>query len=182
MFRRTRLLAAALVASSLGALAAEPAGGVGAGPEPAVVELPELTPAPEVPLTSAQITASRNYVINLTNIQRAQRGLPRLIWNAPLINACHAHANDMARMQRMTHTGSDGSNGGTRARRYGFSWSAWGENVAAGYTSSNAVVTAWMNSPGHRANMLSRSFTHIGVSLQRGNNNVIYFCMLLARH
>ena len=67
------------------------------------------------------------------------------------------------------------------ARRYGFSWSTWGENVAAGYTSSNAVVSAWMNSAGHRANMLSRNFTHIGVSLQRGNNNVIYYCMLVAR-
>ena len=132
-------------------------------------------------LSASQITASRNYIINLTNGQRAQRGLPRLTWNAPLINACHSHANDMARMQRLTHAGSNGSNGGTRARQYGFSWSAWGENVAAGYTSSNAVVSAWMNSPGHRANMLSRNFTHIGVSLQRGNNNVIYYCMLLAR-
>lgn len=137
--------------------------------------------APQTPLSSAQITASRNYIINLTNAQRTQRGLPRLIWSAPLINACHSHASDMARMQRLTHTGSNGSNGGTRARRYGFSWSTWGENIAAGYTSSNAVVSAWMNSAGHRANMLNRNFTHIGVSLQRGNNNVIYFCMLVAR-
>lgn len=158
------------------------AAGLLAGPVAAEARsTPELFIAPQAPLSSSQIQTMRNQAINLTNGQRAQRGLPRLTWNAALVNACHSHASDMARMQRMTHIGSNGSNGGTRARRYGFAWSAWGENVAAGYTSSNAVVSGWINSAGHRANMLSRNFTHIGVSLQRGNNNVIYWCLLVAR-
>ena len=127
------------------------------------------------------IIRSRTYIFGLSNIERSNRGLPRLAFSSALTNACQGHANDMAAMRRMTHIGSDGSNGGTRAIRRGFSWSAWGENVAAGYTSSQSLVAGWMNSAGHRANILSRTFTHMGVGLQRGSNNVNYFCMLLAR-
>ena len=161
------------------ALATLSAGTVALGPPasaaPAVAFL-----RPEGFSTEA-IIRSRTYIHGLTNNERSNRGLPRLAFSSALTNACQSHANDMAAMRRMTHAGSDGSSGGTRAIRYGFSWSAWGENVAAGYTSSQSLVAAWMNSTGHRANMLSTRFTHMGIGLQRGRNNVNYFCMLLAR-
>jgi uncharacterized protein YkwD len=64
-------------------------------------------------------------------------------------------------------------------RGLGYRWSAWGENVAMGYLTPRAVMRAWMNSPGHRANILSRSFRHIGV--RRSGNGTLYWTMDLAR-
>jgi uncharacterized protein YkwD len=140
----------------------------------------EVAIRPEA-LSREAIYRSRAYIHGLTNNERTSRGLPALAFSAALTNGCQVHANDMAAMRRLTHTGSDGSNGGVRARRYGFAWVAWGENIASGFTSSQSLVAAWMNSSGHRANILNRSFTHMGIGMQRGTNNVNYFCMLLAR-
>lgn len=173
--RRVRLIALVLWLTTAGGVS------VAVGP-PATASAPVagVLVSPEG-FSNEAIYRSRAYIFGLTNLERTNRGLPRLGFSGPLTNACQVHANDMAAMRRMTHTGSDGSNGGTRARRYGFAWSTWGENIAAGYTSSQSLVAAWMNSAGHRANILSRNFTYMGIGLQRGGNNVNYFCMLLAR-
>jgi uncharacterized protein YkwD len=61
------------------------------------------------------------------------------------------------------HTGSDGSSPGDRISRQGYSWTTFAENVGAGYASPAAVVQGWMNSSGHRANILNSSVRHIGV-------------------
>ncbi len=173
--RRVRLIALVLSLTTVSGVT------VAVGP-PAAAAAPVagLFVSPEG-FSNEAIYRSRTYIFGLTNLERTNRGLPRLGFSGPLTNACQVHANDMAAMRRMTHIGSDGSNGGTRARRYGFSWSAWGENIAAGYTSSQSLVAAWMSSAGHRANILSRNFTHMGIGLQRGSNNINYFCMVLAR-
>jgi uncharacterized protein YkwD len=65
----------------------------------------------------------------------------------------------------MSHTGSDGSSPGDRITRAGYTWSAYGENVAYGYATPEQVMNGWMNSPGHRANILNCSFKEIGVGL-----------------
>jgi uncharacterized protein YkwD len=83
-------------------------------------------------------------------------------------------------MQTMTHTGSDGSNAGTRIARAGFAAGAWGENVAAGYGSAASVVTGWMGSTGHRENILNGAFTQIGVGYALGSDGTPYWTMVLA--
>ena len=80
----------------------------------------------------------------------------------------------------MTHTGSDGSNAGDRIARAGFSAGTWGENVAAGYATAASVVDGWMNSSGHRANILDPSFTHIGVAVANAAEGTPYWTMVLA--
>lgn len=80
----------------------------------------------------------------------------------------------------MSHTGSDGSNAGTRIARAGFDASTWGENVAAGYTSAGSVVNGWMGSTGHRDNILDPSFTHIGVARAQASDGTVYWTMVLA--
>ena len=77
----------------------------------------------------------------------------------------------------MTHDGADGSSAGDRISAQGFSWSLWGENVAAGQPDCASVVGAWMGSDGHRANILNPALTSIGVGAVTGANGVVYWTM-----
>jgi hypothetical protein len=70
----------------------------------------------------------------------------------------------MATKNFFSHTGSDGTNAGQRANDAGYYWYTWGENIAAGYPTAQAVMNAWMNSPGHRANVLNPNFRDIGIA------------------
>jgi hypothetical protein len=71
----------------------------------------------------------------------------------------------MARHNRMSHYGSDGSNPAVRIRAAGYVWRTWGENVAYGYTTPATVMNGWINSPGHRANLLNPNFREIGIGI-----------------
>ena len=87
--------------------------------------LPMCAPAP-APTTQQQ-------VVNLTNARRADNGLAPLTMNSTLTAAAQAHAADQASVDTMSHTGTDGSDAGTRIVRSGYPVQAWGENVAGGY-------------------------------------------------
>jgi uncharacterized protein YkwD len=80
-----------------------------------------------------------------------------------LVAAAQMHSEDMACNNYFSHTGLDGSTVGGRSTRQGYGWSFVGENIGAGYSSPEAVVQGWMNSPGHRANILSPDYTEIGI-------------------
>lgn len=114
------------------------------------------------PDASAATFAER--VIELTNQERAKVGLPPLVSDPALNAAALAHSRDMAEHDFFSHTGSDGSSACGRMAAAGYSpiW-ACGENIAAGYSSPEEVVAAWMSSAGHRANILSPYYQHIGV-------------------
>ncbi len=106
---------------------------------------------------------SQSSMIFQVNVQRAGSGLPPLAWCPALGRASIAHSDDQAVHNTMTHTGSDGSDLSTRMARAGYNgWNTIGENVAAGYPSDSAVLYAWMMSPGHAANILNPSYTHMG--------------------
>jgi len=110
------------------------------------------------------VTTFEIKVFKLTNIERTNNGLSPLIWHNTLALAAHGHSMDMMLNNFMSHTGSDESNVGQRIERAGITnWKNWAENVAAGYTTPEAVVAGWMNSPGHRANILNTNVTHLGV-------------------
>jgi uncharacterized protein YkwD len=102
-------------------------------------------------------------VFTLLNQERTSRGIPALVNNNQLHNAAIRHSQDMACNNFVSHTGSDNSDPGDRITAAGYDYSTWGENVAAGYTSPSSVVDAWMDSTGHRANILNPNFTEIGI-------------------
>jgi len=138
--------------------------------------LPQCGPAPATaPASPAQ------QVVDQTNARRAQHGLPALAVNGALTNAAQAHSADQAGVNRMSHAGTDGSDVAARLDRVGFWYSAWAENVAAGYGNATAVVNGWMNSAGHRANILSGNVTHIGIGLAYSVNGTPYWTMDLGR-
>ncbi len=102
-------------------------------------------------------------VVDLTNAQRAQAGLPALKHNAKLSAAAYVHSRDMALNDYFNHTGSDRSKVTDRVSAQGYNYLNAGENIAAGYATPEAVVEGWMNSPGHRANILYPKVQEIGV-------------------
>lgn len=104
-----------------------------------------------------------NRVVELTNIERAKAGLQPLTLNLQLADAAQDHSNDMAKDDFFSHTGADGSTVATRVRASGYEYANAGENIAVGQTTAEQVVESWMNSPGHRANILNENFTEIGI-------------------
>jgi uncharacterized protein YkwD len=101
-------------------------------------------------------------LLQLTNAQRRQAGLPALRLSSQLGQAAQAHAQDMARNNIFSHTGSNGSSMVDRVKATGYSYSAIAENIAAGDPNPEATIRQWMNSPGHRRNILNRNYTEIG--------------------
>ena len=90
--------------------------------------------------------------------------VPALTWDLDLQDAAYSHSSDMANNNFMSHTGSDGSSPQDRIEATGYSWSTWAENVAAGQKDIDAVMTSWMNSPGHCKNIMNGSVTEMGAS------------------
>ncbi|KAG1704628.1 hypothetical protein DVH05_005556 [Phytophthora capsici] len=97
------------------------------------------------------------------NAQRAAQGLSPLCLNSKLMAASMGHSVDMASKNFMSHTGSDGSTMAQRVTAAGYKWTRVAENVAAGQVNVDAVMNSWMNSPGHRANILG-DYTMLGTA------------------
>jgi uncharacterized protein YkwD len=115
------------------------------------------------PAQGACPSSFEEQVVALVNVERVARKLAPLAHDERLLRAARRHASDMAAGNFLDHTGSDGSNAGQRIDDADYDWFTWGENIAFGYPNPASVVAAWMNSSGHRANILNPSFVHIGV-------------------
>jgi len=116
---------------------------------------------------SAALTVQQQ-VVQLVNAQRARAGCRALIVDARLARAALAHSADMAKRRYFSHTSLDGRTFVQRIRAQGYRGTRLGENIAAGYRTPSAVMTAWMKSPGHRANILNCRYTAIGVGYATG--------------
>ena len=91
-----------------------------------------------------------------------------LTWSTQLTQAAVAHSQDMVTNNFFSHTGSSGSTLSTRVDATGYTWSALGENIAAGYATVNIVMDGWMASDGHCANIMNANFTQIGMACIKG--------------
>jgi uncharacterized protein YkwD len=107
-----------------------------------------------------------------------------------LAKAANVHALNMARMNKslgdagaMQHTllGTTTPTPSDRLDLAGYNWTSYGENIAFGYPTAAAVVAGWMSSPNHRANILSRNVTQIGVSVAADANGDLYWCQDFGR-
>lgn len=111
------------------------------------------------------ITTDNDRILELVNSERTSRGLTALTRNTLLDIAATAHADDMSAGAFFSHTGSDGGSVSGRATAAGYPWTTIGENIAQGDLSPEAVMDLWMNSDGHRANILNATFTELGVGI-----------------
>ena len=136
-----------------------------------------ITFAQTVQMTESEVRAFEMSVFELTNIERINHGVRPLIWHETLASAARAHSADLMRNDIRGHTGSDGSTVRQRMERAGISnISGWSENISYGRRTPEAVVEGWMNSPGHRANILNAARTHLGVGfVQRPGGSTAQF-------
>jgi uncharacterized protein YkwD len=130
------------------------------------------------PLTERNLAGTADKVVELTNGERARAGLPPLVVDPLLAAAAQAHSTDMVARAFYSHTSPDGSQPWDRAAAAGSRRRTIGENIACGQRSPAEVVEGWMNSPGHRANILKPDFTHIGIGFAGGGQMGTYWTQL----
>jgi uncharacterized protein YkwD len=130
----------------------------------------EPTPSdtPQPPTSGGGTSSEEREVLDLTNQFREQQGCGPLRLNSALVEAAGKHASDMVRRHYMDHTNPDGQDPGDRMRAAGYNGSTWGENIAAGYSTAQKVMAAWMQSDGHRQNILNCKYTVIGIGYDPG--------------
>jgi uncharacterized protein YkwD len=115
-------------------------------------------------------------IFDLTNKARAKEKLPALRLNSVLTKAARAHSANQSRQEKMAHE-LDGKNPAQRIRESGYRAARGGENVAS-HTPGDmpeVIFDGWMNSPGHRANILSAGFTEIGIGVARSAKGNVYY-------
>jgi len=113
-------------------------------------------------------------VVRLVNVARADAGCRAVRVDARLATAARLHSEDMARQSYFSHTSLDGRTPWDRMRTQGYT-NGSGENIAAGYGTPAAVMAGWMNSSGHRANILNCSSAAIGVGIGKGGSYGTYW-------
>ncbi|WML50565.1 CAP domain-containing protein [Neobacillus sp. PS3-34] len=124
-------------------------------------------PAPNKSTTTQGISSFAQQVIDLTNVQRKKNGLPALKADVKLSGVAQKKSVDMEQNHYFSHTSPTYGSPFDMMRDFGVSYNAAGENIAMGQRTPQEVVTAWMNSEGHRKNILSPNFTHIGVGFDK---------------
>lgn len=110
-----------------------------------------------------EITAVEKEVARLVNVERAKNGLPALSYNWQLARVARIKSEDMRNNHYFSHTSPTYGSPFQMMRSFGISYTAAGENIAMGQRTAAEVMNGWMNSPGHRSNILNRNFTQIGV-------------------
>ena len=134
---------------------------------------------PDQPGTDGSQDAFANEVVRLVNEERAKAGLPALTVDRGAASAAQVRAKEIARS--FSHTRPDGSSFNSALTEAGVNFRGAGENIAYGQNSREKVMEGWMNSSGHRANILNSSYTSIGVGHYQNASGVNYWTQLFIR-
>ena len=113
--------------------------------------------------TTNTVVAYENKVLELVNVERRKAGLKPLAMDESIRKVARLKSQDMQAKKYFSHTSPTYGSPFDMMKKHGITYKTAGENIAMGQKTPEAVVKAWMNSPGHRANILKASFTHIGV-------------------
>jgi hypothetical protein len=133
-------------------------------PDPEGLLVPEQTPPPtSAPTQDNDAAEFEREVFRLVNEVRAEEGLSHLRWNDILAGLAREHSIDMYTRNFFSHTCPDGLGPFNRMRHGGYDSSQAAENLAMGQRTPESVMNSWMNSPGHRANILNPNLTEIGI-------------------
>jgi uncharacterized YkwD family protein len=130
----------------------------------------QAKPAQQTPATQG-ISATEQKVIDLTNAERRKAGLKDLVGDTKLSSVARTKSNDMQKNGYFSHTSPTYGSPFDMMRDFGVTYSTAGENIAQGQRTPEEVVRAWMNSEGHRKNILNGAFTHIGVGHDTTGNH-----------
>ena len=123
-----------------------------------------------IPTLNSSVSAYENEVVRLVNAERAKRGLSPLAYNWQVSRVARYKSEDMQKNRYFSHTSPTYGSPFQMLKSFGITYRTAGENIAKGQPTPAAVVNAWMNSSGHRANILNSSFTEIGVGYVANGN------------
>ena len=148
-------------------------------PENSTPDTPDNNDKPTEDSTNSNVHAFIKQVVNLVNAERAKEGLAPLTIDTKVQAAAQVRAMECE--QSFSHTRPNGSSFATALKEQNVSYRSAGENIAWGQRSPEAVMNAWMNSAGHRANIMNPNFTTIGVGYYQNANGTNYWCQLFTR-
>jgi uncharacterized protein YkwD len=142
-------------------------------------------PSPSSPLgaSTSKYGGTEARIFDLINAERRHQGLPALVYNAQLDRMAKIQAENMARFQKMAHTIPESQlpTLGDRARHVGYPFGRLAENVALGYPDAETAVQGWMNSSGHRRNILDGGVEETGIGIARSSAGGLYYCQVFGR-
>lgn len=127
---------------------------------------------------TSNINSEATEVIRLVNIERSKNGLAPLKANGELSKVATVKAQDMIDKNYFDHTSPTYGSPFDMMKKFGINYTAAGENIAYGQKTPAEVMNAWMNSPGHRANILNSNFTEIGVGVAKDKNGTPYWVQM----
>lgn len=127
------------------------------------------------------IKAIENEVIRLVNIERSKAGVAPLSANWELSRVARYKSQDMINKGYFSHQSPTYGSPFDMMQNFGLRFSAAGENIAYGQRTPGEVMNSWMNSPGHRGNILSPSFTQIGVGVAKTSSGVYYWTQMFIK-
>ena len=124
-----------------------------------------------IPEDDSQVSSFEAEVVRLVNQERSKQGIAPLVDDWQLSRVARYKSEDMMSLGYFSHNSPTYGSPFEMMRSFGISYRSAGENIARGYLTPAAVVAAWMNSPGHRANILNSTYTHIGVGYVKTGNH-----------
>jgi uncharacterized protein YkwD len=139
--------------------------------------------SPTAASASARYRAAETRIFDLINAERRDRGLPALVHNERLDRMASIQALNMAQFQRMAHVlpESDLPTLTDRAYYVAYPFGQLSENIALGYPDAETVVHGWMNSKGHRANILHSEVEETGIAIAKSTAGAVYYCQVFGR-
>jgi uncharacterized YkwD family protein len=127
------------------------------------------------------ISSEENKVLELVNRERAKQGLQMLTGNSELTRVARKKCQDMINKNYFAHESPTYGSPFQMMEAEGIRFSAAGENIAKGQRSADEVMSAWMNSPGHRSNIMSPAYTELGVGMAKDKNGSLYWTQLFIK-
>ena len=128
--------------------------------------------------SNTDFSSYQQQVLDLVNAERTKRGLSPLTLDSNLSNVATKKAQDMANKNYFDHTSPTYGSPFDMMNRFGISYRTAGENIAKGQKTPQEVMNSWMNSPGHRANILNPDFTKLGVGIAKDSNGTLYWSQM----
>lgn len=130
---------------------------------------------------ASSLKSYEDEVVRLVNVERAKYGLPALKSHWELARVARYKSQDMIDKNYFSHQSPTYGSPFNMMESFGLRFSSAGENIAYGQRTPQEVVNAWMNSPGHRANILSKTYTHIGVGAAKKSNGTLYWTQMFMK-
>ncbi|MFF2857619.1 MULTISPECIES: CAP domain-containing protein [unclassified Peribacillus] len=132
-------------------------------------------PATNTTVNREESQSVEQQVLSLVNEERLKRGLPSLKMDTSISHVAILKSEDMRDSNYFNHTSPRYGSPFEMMKSFGISYKYAGENIAAGQPSADAVMKSWMNSPGHKANILNKNYTHIGIGHVTGGKYTHYW-------